>query len=78
VVLSASAEPVLLGTAMLAAVAAGAFPSLPDAMAAMSRDREASRPSADLREFHAAKREIQNSMRQLERRARRDMAPWRG
>ena len=77
VVLSESAEPVLLGSAMLAAVAAGEYPSLPVAMAAMSRDRDASRPAAKLRDFHAAKRKVQDAMRDVERRARRDMSSWR-
>ena len=77
VILSDTAEPVLLGSAILAAVAAGEYASLPAAMAVMSRDREATRPTAKTRDFHSAKRKIQDAMRAVERQARRHMEPWR-
>ena len=49
----------LLGAAMLAAVAAGAFPSLAGAMQAMSRDAEATAPTPPaIASFHRAKREF--------------------
>ncbi|HVZ13303.1 MAG TPA: FGGY-family carbohydrate kinase [Bauldia sp.] len=74
VVLPETTEPVLLGTAMLAAVVAGAYPSLPEAMTAMARDREISgATSAGMRDFHAAKRRIHDAMRQVERQARGTM-----
>jgi len=45
-------EPVLLGAAMLGAAAAGAFPDLPSAMAAMTSDADLFRPSPNA-EAHA-------------------------
>ena len=74
VVLPETGEPVLLGAAMLAAVAAGAFPSLAGAMQAMSRDAEATAPTPPaIASFHRAKREIHAMMRGLEAEARRRM-----
>jgi D-ribulokinase len=64
-------EPVLLGAAMLGAVAGGAFPSIPDAMAAMSAIGRLSAPTAaGIGEFHRAKRRVHELMRTLERQAR--------
>jgi D-ribulokinase len=77
VVLPDTAEPVLLGAAMLGAVAAGAHASLSEAMTAMARDRlstAATRP--EMREFHRDKRKIHAEMRGLERRARGAMERW--
>jgi D-ribulokinase len=48
-------EPVLLGSAMLAAVAAGAYRLVPDAMRAMSPTAEAIEPDASRKAFHDAK-----------------------
>ncbi len=48
-------EAVLLGSAILAAVAAGAYPSVVDAMAAMSPRAEIIRPNAARQAFHEAK-----------------------
>jgi D-ribulokinase len=52
VVAPETAEPVLLGGAMLAAVAGGRYPDLEAAMAAMSRFAESYRPAAAFRELH--------------------------
>ncbi|TPK90082.1 FGGY-family carbohydrate kinase [Mesorhizobium sp. B2-4-12] len=53
VVASTSQEPVLLGSAMLGAVAAGAYEDLVTAMAAMSELGEAYHPNASLTGWHA-------------------------
>ncbi|TPK89403.1 FGGY-family carbohydrate kinase [Mesorhizobium sp. B2-4-17] len=53
VVASTSQEPVLLGSAMLGAVAAGAYEDLVTAMAAMSGLGEAYHPNAPLTGWHA-------------------------
>ena len=64
-------EPVLLGAAMLGAVAGGAYPGLAEAMTAMARDGDATAPTPpDVARFHAAKREVYGLMRGLEREAR--------
>jgi D-ribulokinase len=47
-----SPEPVLLGSAMLGATAAGAFPDLAAAMAAMARIDAIYRPSARFAAWH--------------------------
>ena len=49
---STSDEPVLLGSAILGAVAAGAFPDIETAMASMSALRSIFRPEAASREWH--------------------------
>jgi len=74
VVLPATEEPVMLGAAMLGAVAAGAFPSLRAAMTVMSR-LGPSTPAAsrELTRFHAAKRRIYSMMRQLDKESRAAM-----
>ena len=67
VALPATAEPVLLGAAMLGAVASGTFASLIDAMEAMSQMGTMTRPTnAALREYHRAKRRVHALMRQLD------------
>jgi len=67
IALPATTEPVLLGSAMLGAVAANAFPSLSAAMSAMSRLGSVSCAGApDMTEFHAAKRRIHAMMQQLD------------
>jgi D-ribulokinase len=70
-----TAEPVLLGSAMLAAVAAGRYASTLDAMAAMSRlaGRIAPTPGP-IREFHRAKRAVFERMRVLDKEARAAMS----
>jgi D-ribulokinase len=75
VVVPATPEPVLLGAAMLGAVAAKAYPSIPDAMAAMSRIGRSTEPTAPaLASFHAGKRQIYTKMRALDRDSRAIMA----
>jgi D-ribulokinase len=78
VALPATAEPVLLGAAMLGAVAAGAFSSLHKAMEAMSRLGSLTPlPTPDMTRFHAAKRDVYALMRQLDRESRVGMQAFR-
>ncbi len=74
VVLPETGEPVLLGAAMLGAVASRRYGSVTEAMAAMSRDGEACRPNAAAAEFHKAKRRIYLAVQTLERESRAAMA----
>lgn len=77
VVLPETPEPVLLGAAMLGAVASGDQPSLLSAMKTMARDREMTFPTeTDLQAFHQGKRRIHDEMRMLERKGRAAMRPW--
>jgi D-ribulokinase len=74
VALPETQEPVLLGAAMLGAVAGGAWPSVGGAMAAMSAIGRLSEPTAPgIAEFHRAKRRVDGLMRELEREGRRAM-----
>jgi D-ribulokinase len=67
-------EPVLLGAAMLGAVAGGAYASVADAMAAMSALGRPSAPSAPgMAEFHRAKRRVHATLRDMERAGREAM-----
>ncbi|MBT9385040.1 FGGY-family carbohydrate kinase [Pseudooceanicola sp. CBS1P-1] len=52
---TACEEPVLLGSAMLGAVAAGAFPDLPTAMPALSRVATLCQPDTGLKALHDAR-----------------------
>lgn len=52
VVTVAAEEPVLLGSAILGATAAGAFPDVARAMAAMSHPADTYRPEAEVRPLH--------------------------
>ncbi|MCS3747277.1 D-ribulokinase [Xanthomonas arboricola] len=72
---AATAEPVLLGSAMLAAVASGGFADLPAAMSAMSGlgASTAATPD-DIARLHAAKRRGYQAMQALDRQLRREMA----
>jgi D-ribulokinase len=72
--LPTSPEPVLLGAAMLGAVAAGAHVDIPAAMATMSSLGEVIRPDQASAGFHRAKRQIYRKMQDLERFARQDRA----
>jgi D-ribulokinase len=75
VTLPETAEPVLLGAAMLGAVAGGAYPSLRAAMAAMSRDGSVTAPGpAAIADFHRAKRDVYALLRRTERESRQRMA----
>lgn len=70
-----TAEPVLLGAAMLGALAAGRFANLPQAMAAMSRIGSLTQPATGgLAAFHTQKRRIFTLMQTLDREARSMMA----
>ncbi|MFO1147963.1 MAG: FGGY-family carbohydrate kinase [Alsobacter sp.] len=68
-------EPVLLGSAMLAAVAAGRHASLAEAMPAMSRLAGSVTPTGDrrLQAFHRAKRRVFDGLRGIDRMAREEM-----
>jgi D-ribulokinase len=74
VTLPQTQEPVLLGAAMLGAVAAGTYASLSETMAAMSalgRQTESTAPG--LSEFHRRKREVYCLLRDLDRGSREAM-----
>ena len=67
-------EPVLLGAAMLGAVAARAYPSLGETMAAMSALGALTAPTAPgMREFHRRKLEVYGLIRGLDRASREAM-----
>jgi D-ribulokinase len=74
VALPQTPEPVLLGAAMLGAVAAGAYASLGETMAAMSALGRLTEPTAPgMREFHRSKREVYSLLRRLDRDSRAAM-----
>jgi D-ribulokinase len=74
VALPRTQQPVLLGAAMLGAVAGGAFKSVRDAMASMSAFGSRSEPAAPgIAEFHRAKRRVHGLMREMEREGRAAM-----
>ena len=74
VALPQTREPVLLGAAMLGAVAGGAFDSIRDAMASMSAIGRLSEPTAPgIGDFHRSKRRVHKLMRKLEREGRNAM-----
>jgi D-ribulokinase len=74
VALPETQEPVLLGAAMLGAVAGGAYASIGDAMASMSAIGRLSEPTAPgIADFHRSKRRVHELMRQMERESRRAM-----
>lgn len=70
VALPSTAEPVLLGAAMLGAVAGGAFGSLHDAMREMSRLGPSTQATPEMTHFHRGKRDVYAMMRQLDRESR--------
>jgi D-ribulokinase len=71
VALPETQEPVLLGAAMLGAVAGGAYPSIGEAMASMSAIGRLSEPTAPgIADFHRSKRRVHELMRKLERESR--------
>jgi D-ribulokinase len=75
VALPQTTEPVLLGAAMLGAVAAGAFASIPDAMSGMSRIGTTTEPTPpSISEYHARKRQAHALMRKLDGDVRAVMA----
>jgi D-ribulokinase len=64
-------EPVLLGAAMLGAVAGGCYDSIGEAMASMSAIGCLSEPTAPgMADFHRIKREVHGLMRKLDRDSR--------
>jgi D-ribulokinase len=74
VALPETQEPVLLGAAMLGAVAGGAYRSIAEAMARMSAIGRLSDPAAPgMADFHRSKRDVYRLMRQLEREGRAAM-----
>jgi D-ribulokinase len=74
VVLPQTAEPVLLGAAMLGAVAGKRYDSLAAAMSAMSKDGRSTDPTPlESRRFHSRKRAVHEMLRQLDANARRQM-----
>lgn len=70
VALPATPEPVLLGSAMLGAVAGGAYESIDAAMHAMSMVGEIAVPDAGLSGFHAAKRKVHHLLQVMDRESR--------
>jgi D-ribulokinase len=74
VALPSTAEPVLLGAAMLGAVAGGTFLSLREAMKAMSRLGSVTQAtSPEMTRFHAAKRQVYAMLHRLDQDSRRAM-----
>lgn len=74
VTLPATSEPVLLGAAMLGAIAGKAYGSIPEAMTSMSAPGPSAVPRPEVAAFHAAKRHVYALMRQMDRDGRVAMA----
>ncbi|MCK1494246.1 FGGY-family carbohydrate kinase [Bradyrhizobium sp. 180] len=75
VALPQTKEPVLLGAAMLGAVAGGAYASIGETMAKMSALGRKSEPTApDMAAFHARKREVYKLLRNVDRGSRAAMS----
>ncbi|HUG63040.1 MAG TPA: ribulokinase, partial [Methylomirabilota bacterium] len=75
VIVPETPEPVLLGSAMLGAVAGRLHPTLPDAMSAMSRTADRIEPGIGAAiDIHAGKRRVFDLLRRLERDSRAIMA----
>ena len=71
VALPQTQEPVLLGAAMLGAVAGGAYKSIGETMASMSALGRLSEPTAPrMAEFHRTKRSVHKLLRALDRESR--------
>jgi D-ribulokinase len=71
VALPETQEPVLLGAAMLGAVAGGLYRTIGEAMASMSAIGWLSEPTAPgMADFHRSKRQVHGLMRQLDRDSR--------
>ncbi len=74
VALPQTQEPVLLGAAMLGAVAGGAYKSIGETMASMSALGRLSGPTASgMAEFHRTKRRVHQLLRTLDRESREAM-----
>ncbi|HLK58341.1 MAG TPA: FGGY-family carbohydrate kinase, partial [Chthonomonadaceae bacterium] len=69
-------EAVLLGSAILAAVAAGIYPDVPSAMQGMSGRGQVVRPHASTASYHAAKYQIFREMYQEQLRRRERMSSF--
>jgi FGGY-family pentulose kinase len=79
VALPQTQEPVLLGAAMLGAVASGAYGSIGETMAAMSALGRLSEPTVPrMGEFHRTKRKVHNLLRALDRESRAAMTAVKG
>jgi FGGY-family pentulose kinase len=75
-VLPAEPDAVLLGTAMLAAVASGAYTDVPTAMQAMSARGSVIRPNPETNAYHAARFGIFRELYQEQKRRRAQMAAF--
>lgn len=64
-----AAEPVLLGSAILGAVAAGSFATLPEAMAAMTRKDRTYDPAPETRDTHDARFRVFSALQRVMREA---------
>lgn len=74
VALPQTKEPVLLGAAMLGAVAGGAYATIAETMAKMSALGRKSEPTApDMTAFHARKRDVYKLLREVDRGSRAAM-----
>jgi D-ribulokinase len=74
VALPETQEPVLLGAAMLGAVAGRLYPTIGEAMASMSAIGWLSEPTAaGMADFHRSKRQVHGLMRRLDRESRTAM-----
>lgn len=71
IAVTASAEPVLLGSAMLGATAAQAYPSLHQAMSSMSKTQEIVDPNDTFAALHVAKYEAFKSLQEVAETVRR-------
>lgn len=65
-----TAEPVLLGSAMLGAAASRTYPTLEAAMRAMAATTGEEQPDSAMSAFHARKRHVFEAMQAMERQAR--------
>jgi D-ribulokinase len=78
VALPQTREPVLLGAAMLGAVAGGAYASIGETMARMSALGRKSEPTAaDMAAFHKRKRDVYKLLREVDRGSRAAMGGTR-
>ena len=66
IVIPSEPESVLLGSAMLGAVAAGKYPDIPAAMAAMSQPGKIINPNTQAKDFHDRKYEAFHKMHELQ------------
>ena len=74
IVINREPEAVLLGSAILGAVASGAYPDIPSAMKAMSQPEQVIEPNPATARYHAVKFELFREMYQQHRARRERMA----